>query len=82
MSRTPGNPPAPADSTEHIVRAYDDPAIRRECLDQPVHAYGRRAPGVAHLPVDNVDRSAGHYVIITSSHQGIHQPPAPEHFVL
>jgi hypothetical protein len=38
--------------------------------------------GVAHLPVDHVDRSAGHYVIITSSHQGIRHPPAPEHFAL
>ena len=82
MSCTPGNPPAPVNSTEHIVRAYNDPAIRRECLDLPVHAYGHHAPAVEYLPVENVDRSAGDYIIIRSSHQGIHHPPAPEHFVL
>jgi hypothetical protein len=62
MSRTPGNPPVPVNSSVSIVCVYTDPAIRREWLDRSVHAYGRHAPGVEYLPVDNVDgryRSAG-----------------------
>jgi hypothetical protein len=62
MSRTPGNSPVPVNSSVSIVCVYNDPAVRRECLDRSVNAYGRHAPGVEYLPVDNVDgryRSAG-----------------------
>jgi len=78
MSRTPGNPPAPANSAVYIVGVYNDPAI----LDQPVYAYGHHAPGVGYLPVGNVDRSAGHYAIVQSSRQGIPHPPRSGTFVL
>ncbi len=52
----------PVNSSVSIVCVYNDPAVRRECLDRSVRAYGRHAPGVEYLPVDNVDgryRSAG-----------------------
>jgi hypothetical protein len=55
MSRTPANPPAPVNSTVHIVGVYNDPAI----LDWPARAYGHHVPGVGYLPVDNADRCAG-----------------------
>lgn len=56
MSRTTG------DSSVSIVCVYNDPAVRRECLDRSVRAYGRHDADVEYLPVDNVDgryRSAG-----------------------
>lgn len=56
MSHTTG------DSSVSIVCVYNDPAVRRECLDRSVRAYGRHDADVEYLPVDNVDgryRSAG-----------------------
>jgi hypothetical protein len=56
VSRTTG------DSSVSIVCVYNDPAVRRECLDRSVRAYGRHDADVEYLPVDNVDgryRSAG-----------------------
>jgi hypothetical protein len=50
------------DSSVSIVCVYNDPAVRRECLDRSVRAYGRHDADVEYLPVDNVDgryRSAG-----------------------
>ena len=54
MSRTADNPSAAVNSAVSIVSAYNDPAIRRECLDQSACAYRRHAPGVEYLP-DNVN---------------------------
>ena len=62
MSRSTDNSSVPVNSSVSIVCVYNDPAVRRECLDRSVRAYGRHAPGVEYLPVDNVDgryRSAG-----------------------
>ena len=62
MSRSTDNPSVPVNSSVSIVCVYNDPAVRRECLDRSVRAYGRHTPGVEYLPVDNVDgryRSAG-----------------------
>jgi len=62
MSRTTGNPPVPASSSVSIVCVYNDHAVRQDCLDRSVRAYGRHARGVEYLPVDNVAgryRSAG-----------------------
>lgn len=56
MSHTTG------DSSVSIVCVYNDPAVRRECLDRSVRAYGCHDADVEYLPVDNVDgryRSAG-----------------------
>jgi hypothetical protein len=50
------------DSSVSIVCVYNDPAVRRECLDRSVRAHGRHDADVEYLPVDNVDgryRSAG-----------------------
>jgi hypothetical protein len=78
MSRTPGNPLAPVNSAVYIVGVYNDPAI----LDLACSRVWSSRPRVGYLPVDNVDRFAGHYIIVQSSRQSIHHPPAPEHFVL
>jgi hypothetical protein len=61
-SHTTGNSSVSVNSSVSIVCAYNDPAVRRECLDRSVQTYSRPAAGVEYLPVDNVDgryRSAG-----------------------
>jgi hypothetical protein len=62
MSRTTGNPPVSVNSSVSIVCVYNDHAVRQDCLDRSVRAYGRHARGVEYLPVDNAGgryRSAG-----------------------
>jgi len=52
----------PVTSSVSIVCVFNDHAVRQDCLDRSVRAYGRDTPGVEYLPVDNVEgryRSAG-----------------------
>jgi hypothetical protein len=40
-----------------IICVYNDLAVRQQCLDRSIEAFGAQDPDVEYLPIDNVDRT-------------------------